>query len=130
MHNWIADYNVSAVDYRWGFFGEWDGNSSMLTTLNNTGRARTNAAGATAGSACLASRCSAGASACLKADQRAIRARQRAARWSGPLLLDRMEGMSLSMAMPAAVASAMMSAAMAAEMTNSMAAKMTNSMVP
>jgi hypothetical protein len=25
------------VDYLWGFFGEWEGNSSMLITLNHTG---------------------------------------------------------------------------------------------
>ena len=37
MHDLISTYNVSAVDYMWGFFGEWEGNSSMLITLNNTG---------------------------------------------------------------------------------------------
>lgn len=37
MHELISDYDVSAVDYMWGFFGEWEGNSSMLVTLNHTG---------------------------------------------------------------------------------------------
>ena len=37
MHELIADYDVSAVDYLWGFFGEWEGSSSMLVTLNHTG---------------------------------------------------------------------------------------------
>ena len=37
MHELISDYDVSAVDYMWGFFGEWEGNSSMLATLNHTG---------------------------------------------------------------------------------------------
>ena len=36
-HDLIANYDVSAVDYMWGFFGEWEGNLSMLVTLNNTG---------------------------------------------------------------------------------------------
>ena len=37
MHELISTYDVSAVDYMWGFFGEWEGNSSMLITLNHTG---------------------------------------------------------------------------------------------
>ena len=37
MHELISDYDVSAVDYMWGFFGEWEGSSSMLVTLNHTG---------------------------------------------------------------------------------------------
>ena len=37
MHELISSYDVSAVDYMWGFFGEWEGSSSMLITLNHTG---------------------------------------------------------------------------------------------
>jgi O-glycosyl hydrolase len=37
MHDLIATYNVSAVDYLWGFFGQWEGNTTMLVTLNNNG---------------------------------------------------------------------------------------------
>ena len=37
MHELIATYDVSAVDYMWGFFGEWEGTSSTLISLNNTG---------------------------------------------------------------------------------------------
>ncbi|MEO7323219.1 MAG: hypothetical protein ABIW82_00150 [Dokdonella sp.] len=37
MHDLIATYNVSAVDYLWGFFGQWEGNTTMLVTLNNSG---------------------------------------------------------------------------------------------
>ena len=37
MHELISTHDVSAVDYMWGFFGEWEGNSSMLITLNHTG---------------------------------------------------------------------------------------------
>ncbi|MEO7432417.1 MAG: hypothetical protein ABIR62_10375, partial [Dokdonella sp.] len=37
MHDLIATYNVSAVDYLWGFFGQWEGNATMLVTLNNSG---------------------------------------------------------------------------------------------
>jgi O-glycosyl hydrolase len=39
MHDLIATYNVSAVDYLWGFFGQWEGNTTMLVTLNNNGAA-------------------------------------------------------------------------------------------
>jgi O-glycosyl hydrolase len=37
MHELISTYNVSAVDYLWGFFGEWEGNATTLISLNNTG---------------------------------------------------------------------------------------------
>lgn len=37
MHDLISDYNVSAVDYLWGFFGEWEGYATTLISLNNTG---------------------------------------------------------------------------------------------
>ena len=37
MHDLISTYNVSAVDYLWGFFGEWEGNATTLISLNNTG---------------------------------------------------------------------------------------------
>jgi O-glycosyl hydrolase len=36
-HDLIATYDVSAVDYLWGFFGEWEGNQTTLISLNNTG---------------------------------------------------------------------------------------------
>ena len=35
MHDLISTYDVSAVDYMWGFFGEWD--RAQLITLNHTG---------------------------------------------------------------------------------------------
>jgi len=37
MHDLISTYNVSAVDYLWGSFGEWEGNATTLISLNNTG---------------------------------------------------------------------------------------------
>jgi hypothetical protein len=37
MHDLISTYDVSAVDYLWGFFGEWEGNAMTLISLNNTG---------------------------------------------------------------------------------------------
>lgn len=37
MQELISDYNVSAVDYLWGYFGEWEGNATTLISLNNTG---------------------------------------------------------------------------------------------
>lgn len=37
MHDLIVDYNVSAVMYMWGFFGQWDGDRSMLIQINNSG---------------------------------------------------------------------------------------------
>ena len=36
MHDLIVNYNVSAVMYMWGFFGQWDGNRSMLVQINNS----------------------------------------------------------------------------------------------
>ncbi len=36
-HDLIATYDVSAVDYLWGFFGQWEGDQTTLITLNNTG---------------------------------------------------------------------------------------------
>lgn len=38
-HDLISTYDVSAVDYLWGFFGEWEGNQTTLISLNNTGAA-------------------------------------------------------------------------------------------
>ena len=35
MHDLISTYDMSAVDYMWGFFGEWD--RAQLVTLNHTG---------------------------------------------------------------------------------------------
>ncbi len=37
MHDLISTYNVSAVDYMWGFFGKWEGDKTTLIMLNNTG---------------------------------------------------------------------------------------------
>jgi len=37
MHDLISTYDVSAVDYLWGFFGEWEGNATTLISLNNSG---------------------------------------------------------------------------------------------
>ena len=37
MHDLISNYDVSAVDYLWGFFGEWEGKATTLISLNNSG---------------------------------------------------------------------------------------------
>ncbi|MES2304415.1 MAG: glycoside hydrolase family 30 beta sandwich domain-containing protein [Gemmatimonadota bacterium] len=37
MHSMLGDYNVSAVDYMWGFLGQWENNGSQLITVNSTG---------------------------------------------------------------------------------------------
>ncbi|MBI3412729.1 MAG: hypothetical protein HY051_01440 [Candidatus Aenigmarchaeota archaeon] len=40
VHDLISDYGASAVDYMWGFFGEWDNTRSpisSLVTLKNSG---------------------------------------------------------------------------------------------
>ncbi len=34
MHDLISTYSVSAVDYIWGFFGQWQGDNLMLLRLN------------------------------------------------------------------------------------------------
>ena len=39
VNDLISTYDVTAVDYMWGFFGEWEGNKSTLISLNNTGAA-------------------------------------------------------------------------------------------
>ncbi len=39
MHNLISDYNVTAIDYMWGFFGQRAANGYSLITLNNSGSA-------------------------------------------------------------------------------------------
>jgi glucuronoarabinoxylan endo-1,4-beta-xylanase len=36
MHQLISDYNVSAVDYMWGFFGQWTGGDKLIN-LRHTG---------------------------------------------------------------------------------------------
>jgi O-glycosyl hydrolase len=36
VHHLIADYNVSAVDYMWGFFGDWD--PAQLVSIHSTSR--------------------------------------------------------------------------------------------
>ena len=35
MHELLGTYNVSAVDYQWGFFGQWE-NGSQLVILNHS----------------------------------------------------------------------------------------------
>ena len=40
-HDLISTYDVSAVDYLWGFFGQWEGNGTALISLNNNGSAYT-----------------------------------------------------------------------------------------
>lgn len=37
MHDLIARYNVSAVDYIWGFFGEWEASTTHLIRLRYQG---------------------------------------------------------------------------------------------
>ena len=37
MHTLLSDYNVSAIDYLWGFFGEWQGLGPQLITIQGTG---------------------------------------------------------------------------------------------
>lgn len=36
MHDLIAEYNVSAIDYMWGFFGTWDGATSLVTLSSDS----------------------------------------------------------------------------------------------
>ncbi|MEO5798096.1 MAG: glycoside hydrolase family 30 beta sandwich domain-containing protein [Gemmatimonadales bacterium] len=37
MHAMLSDYNVSAVDYMWGFLGQWENVGSQLITVNSSG---------------------------------------------------------------------------------------------
>jgi hypothetical protein len=37
MHGLIFDYNVTAVDYLWAYFGQWENGTADLITLNNNG---------------------------------------------------------------------------------------------
>lgn len=37
MHDMLADYDASAVDYMWGFFGQWD--SAQLIVIRHSGNA-------------------------------------------------------------------------------------------
>lgn len=37
MHDLLAQYDVSAIDYMWGYFGQWDGAGTALITLNHDG---------------------------------------------------------------------------------------------
>ncbi len=41
MHAMLANYDAAAVDYLWGFFGQWDGRSAELITINTTGNGYT-----------------------------------------------------------------------------------------
>lgn len=41
IHSMLSDYDVSAVDYLWGFFGEWERNSAALMTITYTGNVYT-----------------------------------------------------------------------------------------
>ncbi|MGH9931655.1 MAG: hypothetical protein ACREA9_20820 [Pyrinomonadaceae bacterium] len=37
MHDLLATYNVSAIDYMWGFFGDWVGTDQQLVALKTNG---------------------------------------------------------------------------------------------
>ena len=37
MHNLIAEFDVSAIDFMWGFFGEWENPEFFLITLKYSG---------------------------------------------------------------------------------------------
>jgi O-glycosyl hydrolase len=37
MHELLAIYDVTAIDYLWAFFGEWEGRGTELVTINYTG---------------------------------------------------------------------------------------------
>ena len=37
MHTWLHDYNVGAIDYQWGFFGEWEGPGPRLISIQSSG---------------------------------------------------------------------------------------------
>ncbi len=37
LHDQISEYNVSAVDHMWGFFGEWEPTNTHLISLLNSG---------------------------------------------------------------------------------------------
>ncbi len=37
MHDMLANYDASAVDYMWGFFGQWEGTAPHLITITYTG---------------------------------------------------------------------------------------------
>ncbi len=41
MHSMLADYDVAAVDYLWGFLGQWEKIGSQLITINSSGSAYT-----------------------------------------------------------------------------------------
>ncbi len=41
MHTLLADYDVAAVDYMWGFLGQWESIGAQLITVTSTGNAYT-----------------------------------------------------------------------------------------
>ena len=41
MHSMLADYNVAAVDYMWGFLGQWESVGSQLITITHNGMSYT-----------------------------------------------------------------------------------------
>jgi O-glycosyl hydrolase len=41
MHDLLSTYGVSAVDYLWGFFGAWEGDTTALVSLTNSGASYT-----------------------------------------------------------------------------------------
>lgn len=41
MHSMLADYDAAAVDYMWGFLGQWESVGSQLITINSTGSSYT-----------------------------------------------------------------------------------------
>lgn len=40
IHKLLSTYNVSAVDYQWGFFGQWENRSQLITLNYNTNGAQ------------------------------------------------------------------------------------------
>lgn len=39
MHSMLADYDAAAVDYMWGYFGQWETNNSQLVRITHVGNA-------------------------------------------------------------------------------------------
>src|SRR5581483_6559644 len=40
IHELLGTYNVSAVDYQWGFFGQWENKSQLVILNHNTSGAQ------------------------------------------------------------------------------------------
>ncbi len=37
MHTWLHDFDIGAIDYQWGFFGEWEGPGPRLISIQSSG---------------------------------------------------------------------------------------------